>query len=80
MPGFRPSTVLLCCPHLLRDSDSMQGSETMVTMAVPFHLSRPLLTEPVDFDHLPKGHVYNLGGGFKYFLFSPLFGEDFQFD
>ena len=21
-----------------------------------------------------------LGGGFKYFLFSPLFGEDFQFD
>ena len=22
----------------------------------------------------------NLGGGFKYFLFSPLFGEDFQFD
>ena len=22
----------------------------------------------------------NLGGGFKYLLFSPLFGEDFQFD
>ena len=22
----------------------------------------------------------DLGGGFKYFLFSPLFGEDFQFD
>ena len=22
----------------------------------------------------------SLGGGFKYFLFSPLFGEDFQFD
>ena len=22
----------------------------------------------------------NLGGGFKYVLFSPLFGEDFQFD
>ena len=22
----------------------------------------------------------NLGGGFKYFLFSSLFGEDFQFD
>ena len=21
-----------------------------------------------------------LGGGFKYFLFSPLFAEDFQFD
>ena len=21
-----------------------------------------------------------LGGGFKHFLFSPLFGEDFQFD
>ena len=21
-----------------------------------------------------------LGGGFRYFLFSPLFGEDFQFD
>ncbi len=27
----------------------------------------------------PKHHI--LGGGFKYFLFSPLFGEDFrQFD
>ena len=25
-------------------------------------------------------HHYKLGGGFKYFLFSPLFGEDFQFD
>ena len=25
--------------------------------------------------------MLNLGGGFKYFLeFSPLFGEDFQFD
>ena len=24
-------------------------------------------------------HEY-LGGGFKYFLFAPLFGEDFQFD
>ena len=22
----------------------------------------------------------DLGGGLKYFLFSPLFGEDFQFD
>ena len=25
-------------------------------------------------------NVLLLGGGFKYFLFSPLFGEDFQFD
>ena len=24
--------------------------------------------------------VLRLGGGFKYFLCSPLFGEDFQFD
>ena len=23
---------------------------------------------------------FELGGGFKYFLFSPLFGEDSQFD
>ena len=36
----------------------------------------------------PKGHEFNgfsekkhyLGGGFQYFLCSPLFGEDFQFD
>ena len=27
------------------------------------------------FSNYPK-----LGGGFKYLLFSPLFGEDFQFD
>ena len=25
-------------------------------------------------------HEVELGGGFKYFLFSPLFGEDFQLD
>ncbi len=24
--------------------------------------------------------VFFLGGGFKHFLFSPLFGEDFLFD
>ena len=33
---------------------------------------------------VPFGYIYlhlNLGGGsFKYFLFSPLFVEDFQFD
>ncbi len=28
----------------------------------------------------PKLGVINLGGGFKYFLFSPLFGEMIQFD
>ena len=27
-----------------------------------------------------QGKTSNLGGGFKHFLFSPLFGEDFQFD
>ena len=25
-------------------------------------------------------HEVEVGGGFKYFLFAPLFGEDFQFD
>ena len=25
-------------------------------------------------------HTHTLGGGFKYFLFSPLFGEMIQFD
>ena len=28
---------------------------------------------------IQKCHVF-LGGGFKYFLFSPLFGEDSHFD
>ena len=32
-----------------------------------------------EFHFLPNFHV-DLVGGFKYFLFSPLFGEDFQFD
>ena len=27
-----------------------------------------------------RGKINDLGGGFKYLLFSPLFGEDFQFD
>ena len=34
------------------------------------------------FDHV-SSQLYGIttvGGGFKYFLFSPLFGEDFQFD
>ena len=33
-------------------------------------------------NHLPckKWTKTNLGGGFIFFLFSPLFGEDFQFD
>ena len=37
---------------------------------------RPKVASPLVF------HSYHswLGGGFKYFLFSPLFGEDFQFD
>ena len=26
------------------------------------------------------GEVFHLGGGFKYFLFSPLFGEDYHVD
>ena len=26
------------------------------------------------------GELSNLGGGFKHFLFSPLFGEDSHFD
>ena len=28
----------------------------------------------------PKAEIKNLGGGFKYFLFSPLGGEMIQFD
>ena len=27
-----------------------------------------------------KTYIYDLGGGFKHFLYSPLFGEDSQFD
>ena len=30
--------------------------------------------------NLPRTFITSLGGGFKYVLFSPLFGEDFQFD
>jgi len=29
---------------------------------------------------LANGQQFKLGGGFKYVLFSSLFGEDFQFD
>ena len=32
------------------------------------------------FFHTRKSIHHILGGGFKYFLFSPLFGEDFPFD
>ena len=31
-------------------------------------------------DHLKLHSYWKLGGGFKYFCFSPLFGENFQFD
>ena len=32
------------------------------------------------FHTIPKNSPPFLGGGFKYVLFSPLFGEDVQFD
>ena len=32
------------------------------------------------FQHFRIQKIKDLGGGFKYFLFSPLFREDFQFD
>ena len=31
-------------------------------------------------NHMRLLTYHYLGGGFKYVLFSPLFGEDFQFD
>ena len=39
------------------------------------------MDEPFLGGYLPhKSHMFFLGGGFKYFLFSPLFGEDSHFD
>ena len=35
---------------------------------------------PIRSGRVGDGEGQLLGGGFKYFLFSPLFGEDFQFD
>ena len=29
---------------------------------------------------IPETRIGRLGGGFKYFLFLPLFGEDYHFD
>ena len=40
--------------------------------------SRPQVVRPGSF--WENGSNTEQGGGFKYFLFSPLFGEDFQFD
>ena len=37
-----------------------------------------ILRAPVEVGSL--SHYLQLGGGFKYFLFSPLFGEDSHFD
>ena len=34
----------------------------------------------LDHQHFFDSLILILGGGFKYCLFSPLFGEDFQFD
>ena len=40
---------------------------------------RPVLTNAMEPTKIPpKGK--KLGGGFKYFLFSPVFGEDSHFD
>ena len=38
------------------------------------------LSESVDVGGREVGVLPTLGGGFKYFLCSSLFGEDFQFD
>ena len=42
------------------------------------HLFRPFVSFLGQQVHF--AYVRNLAGGFKYFLFSPLFGEGFQFD
>ena len=53
----------------------------------PFNLFEPITFHGRNFHQRPNfpplvGKTPNggLGGGFKYFLFSPLFGEDSQFD
>ena len=50
-----------------------EGRNSRLSAAVEFALGRDRLF----FFYTLSGTV---GGGFKHFLFSPLFGEDFQFD
>ena len=47
-----------------------RNTNTDVKSAVGFHVTRAWFF----------GSNKNLGGGFKYFIFSPLFGEDSHFD
>ena len=48
-------------------------------LLVTFFLARAKLHAWI-FHHFPASFNVQLGGGFKHFLFSPLFGEDFPFD
>ena len=44
------------------------------------HDNAPKPESPSGFQVGQRGGNVHLGGGFKYFLFSPLLGDDFQFD
>ena len=47
---------------------------------LPIHEWLEFVTVNVGKNTSPMDAIGFLGGGFKYFLFSPLFGEDFEFD
>ena len=66
----------------------MEDPEPTNDLAAKFAWKKPTLFEATREIHCPqcqeqkqeKTPKWGLGGGFKYFLFSPLFGEDSQFD
>ena len=70
IPGCQTAGFLRCCPQ-----------EGCVATVFTTEL-RPLTPSELSPEaELSKRHPFrNLGGGFKYFLFSPLPGEDSHFD
>ena len=60
-----------CMLHLLLDEEAWMTGNMKVLVIGHLNLAR-LWVEPI--------LILLPGGGFKYCLFSPLFGEDFQFD
>ena len=55
-------------------------SQVLIRSAKHETVKHEELLSPKSLHMSEQSQIPELGGGFEYLLFSPLFGEDFQFD
>ena len=69
--------VAVVCKKTSEPHAHSSGLEQKKQPIATFRMSFPIQSVS---QKMTGGNIQILGGGFKYFSFSPLFGEDFQFD